>query len=90
MKTNAETADRVRRCALLGVRRRIANGSAIIEDDGIGVRVICNPDGSGNAESTMARRESMMCHADRIDAMIAEAMVMLSTPNDRTERPEAK
>lgn len=62
---------------LFGVIKRLQNGSAIIEDDSIGVRVTVNPDGSGKTESTIARRESMVCHAHRINAMVAEAQAML-------------
>jgi len=81
MSNTTNALERLSNSVSLGARRRIENGSAIIEDDGIGVRVICNPNGSGRAESMTSRCESMMCHSDRIDEMIAEAQAILSTFN---------
>jgi hypothetical protein len=61
----------------MSTRKYFKDGSAVIEDDAIRVRVTCRPDGSDQSESMGARPESMLVHTDRILAMIAEAKEML-------------
>lgn len=58
----------------------IENGTAVIEDHSIGVRVTLQPDGLGSAESMRASWESVLLqHADRVEHMIEEARLLLSS-----------